>query len=261
MADKTYEVKIEEYEYEVDGQKLMAVLALPVSGSKFPVVVDIHGHVIGSEDSIKKFSPSLDRPYTGDIRIFTKKGFAVFLPVMIGYGRTGGKMDFCGPATIKGVVESIRQIVLNDERLNGEVLVAYGVSRGAIVSAQLATKFPKMFKAAIFQSGAYDAKNNFETTQIEGIRENFRKEAGTSERAFRERSSIFDMEKLQCPVLILHGENDDRIDVSEAKNLDKKLTELNKEHKSVIFPGMDHFLSRPDVSKEISEFLTKYVSN
>ncbi len=192
-----------------------------------------------------------------DIRKLTELGFAVFLPLMIGYGRTGGKMDFCGPATVKGVIEGIKQIVIKDDRLNGETLIAYGVSRGAIVSAQLVTQFPEMFKAAIFQSGAYDAKNSFEKTQIEGIRENFRKEAGTDEQAFRERSPLFDMEKLQCPVLILHGEEDDRIDVSEAINLDKKLTNLNKSHKTVMFPGVDHFLPRSAVWEEISSFLSK----
>lgn len=258
MIKKVHEVTIEEYEYVADGQKLTAILAFPVEGEVFPVVVDIHGHVIGNLEEIKKFNPAMGRPYTADIKQFVRRGFAVFLPVMVGYGPTGGERDFCGPKTIQGVMEGIKQIVLKDERLKKDGLIVYGVSRGATVAASLATQYSEHFSAAIFQSGAYDAKNSFEKTQIEGIRDNFRNEAGTSEQAFRERSPLFDMEKLMCPVLILHGENDDRIDVSEAKNLDKRLTELGKTHETIIFSEADHFLPRPEVMEKILSFLKKH---
>ena len=41
-------------------------------------------------------------------------------------------------------------------------------------------------------------------------------ETGWTEAAIRERSSIFQMDRLKCPVLILHGEKDINVPVSQA---------------------------------------------
>jgi len=57
----------------------------------------------------------------------------------------------------------------------------------------------------------------------------FRKlrETGMTREAVRVRSSILRMDRLQCPVLILHGENDRNVPVSPAKLLANRLQDAD----------------------------------
>ena len=61
-----------------------------------------------------------------------------------------------------------------------------------------------------------DFKKAHDEATIEGIRHNMEVESGWTEAAIRERSSVFKMEKLKCPVLILHREKDENVPVTQA---------------------------------------------
>ncbi|HEX9652715.1 MAG TPA: PIN domain-containing protein, partial [bacterium] len=50
-----------------------------------------------------------------------------------------------------------------------------------------------------------DFQKAYDATQLEGIRENMRAETGMTDEAIKQRSSLLAMDKLACPVLILHG--------------------------------------------------------
>ena len=90
----------------------------------------------------------------------------------------------------------------------------YGFSRGGM-AALLAVQLDDL-KAAVFGAGIYDFKRAHDEATIEGIRTNMESETGWTEAAIRERSSIFQMDRLKCPVLILHGEKDINVPVSQA---------------------------------------------
>ena len=61
-------------------------------------------------------------------------------------------------------------------------------------------------KAAAFFAGIYDFKKAYDEIKIEGIRENMVAETRMAPEAIKKRSSILQMQKLNCPVLILHGQ-------------------------------------------------------
>ena len=166
-------------------------------------------------------------------------GYYAFIPSLIGYGFSEGEPDYCGPKTIGVVIEGVKQL---KSEFYFDKLGVWGGSRGAIAAALVTVKEPKLFDFAIFQSGAYDMKRNIESTTIEGIKQNYFKEAGISNEAYSERSPIFLMDRLEIPVLILHGEKDDHISVEQAQLLDAKLTKLQKSHELIIVPEAGHFL-------------------
>lgn len=64
--------------------------------------------------------------------------------------------------------------------------------------------------------------------------------------AIRERSSILRMEVLKCPVLILHGEKDVNVPVSQAYALRDRLTQLHKDFEIKLFPDREHSIG-PEV--------------
>lgn len=251
---------LEDYIYrDAEQQELSAVLAYPKTNEKSPVVVYIHGHM--DKDNIPSYSSISSPPTTYIWHGLIRQGFAVFMPTMVGYGSTGGEPDACGPRTIRGIRAGIDEILLKSEIIDKKRIIIYGISRGGNVAAQLATKYPNLFAGAILQSGFYDAENNYKTTKIDGIRKTIDHENGSGEQAFKERSPINYMAQLTCPVLILHGAEDDRVDVSEAKNLDEKLNTLKKTHTTVILPGTDHYIVGKQRSELIQPFLKNFTNN
>ena len=77
-----------------------------------------------------------------------------------------------------------------------------------------------------------------------------------TEAAVRERSSIFQMEKLKCPVLILHGEKDENVPVSQAYLLRDRLTALKKDFEIKLYPDRAHGIG-PEVATETIDFFKR----
>jgi dipeptidyl aminopeptidase/acylaminoacyl peptidase len=82
-------------------------------------------------------------------------------------------------------------------------------------------------------------------------------ETGLSEAALRERSPLFAMEHLACPVLILHGEKDQNAPVDQAKLLQARLTELKKPFEIKLFPDRGHDLGMSNVLEATSDFFRR----
>jgi dipeptidyl aminopeptidase/acylaminoacyl peptidase len=94
--------------------------------------------------------------------------------------------------------------------------------------------------ATVLGAGIYDFKKAHDEAIIEGIRHNMEVESGWTEVSIRERSSVFMMNKLKCPLLILHGEKDENVPVTQANLLRDRLTELKKEFEIKLFPERPH---------------------
>jgi len=124
-----------------------------------------------------------------------------------------------------------------------------------MAASLLAVQLPDV-RAAVFGAGIYDFKKAYEETRIEGIRNLMRSETGMGRKAIEERSSILKMEKLSCPVLILHGERDERVPVDQALMLRDRLTSLGKEFEVKLFPDSGHEM-RPEVPMLTVEFLRR----
>jgi dipeptidyl aminopeptidase/acylaminoacyl peptidase len=95
-------------------------------------------------------------------------------------------------------------------------------------------------KAAVFGAGVYDFQRLYDDSTLPGIRRNMKDETGMTKEAVRERSSILRMDRLKCPVLILHGERDINVPVNQAKMLRDRLTQLHKEFEIKLFPDKEH---------------------
>jgi dipeptidyl aminopeptidase/acylaminoacyl peptidase len=81
------------------------------------------------------------------------------------------------------------------------------------------------------------------------------------ENEYTKRSACYWPEKINTPILILHGGADWRVDVGQAEKLANKLEELGKTYELVIYPGGSHELEgyMQDVLSKISEWFEKYL--
>lgn len=79
----------------------------------------------------------------------------------------------------------------------------------------------------------------------------------------RDRSPINHVERLQAPLLLIHGENDSRVPVSESRRFAERARELDRPVTYVEFPGQGHSINGLDNTltyyRTIFDFLTESV--
>jgi dipeptidyl aminopeptidase/acylaminoacyl peptidase len=236
------QVRICRYDYQVDNRSVEALSFQPPGEGQFPGVLLIPGHMHTAKDLIQMGN------------VLAGLGFACLAVTPPGYGKSKGPRDFVGPKTIAVLTAGYRKFQQEpfvDENRMG----IYGYSRGGMAASLLAVQLPDA-RAAVFGAGIYDFRKAFEETRIEGIRDIMRSETGMSRKAIEERSSILQMEKLNCPVLILHGEKDERVPVSQAIMLRDRLTSLGKEFEIRLFPNSGHEMG-PEVRILTVEFFRR----
>jgi len=138
-------------------------------------------------------------------------------------------------------------------------IVMLGFSRGGMMT-YLAIKHGAEIKAAAVVGGVTDIGQNYHERE-EGMKNVIRELVGTDKSEWEKRSAVYWPEKINVPVLILHGEDDWRVNVSQAKELSEKLKKAGKVHKLVIYPNGDHGLTkhRAQSNNEIIGWFFKYL--
>jgi len=182
-------------------------------------------------------------------------GFGAMAVSQRGFGRSEGEPDWVGPATISALRAGYERFCRTDW-VDANRTAVFGYSRGAVAAAILAVRI-KGLKAAVCAAGIYDLAREYETNKIPGIRANMEKETGLTEEAFRERSPLFMVEDLECPLLILHGEKDVNASVEQAKLLRDRLDELKKDYEIRLFADRDHNLGRQNLHAALLDFLER----
>jgi len=82
----------------------------------------------------------------------------------------------------------------------------------------------------------------------------------TKENEYKNRSAVYWPEKLNLPILILHGENDWKVNVTQVQKLAVQLNQLGYTHKLIVYPNGDHGLSTHSIlrDREILNWFSKY---
>lgn len=236
-------VRVCKRDYSVDGKNVEAVSFQPRVGGPFPGLLLIPGHATTARDWIPNGLT------------FARNGYAGLAVSQPGYGRSGGPGDYVGPKTIKVLIEGYRRWQ-RESSVDGKRMGIVGYSRGGMAASLLAVQLDDV-KAAVLGAGVYDFRRQYDETGLDGIRENMKAETGMTEEAIKQRSSVLQMEKLKCPVLILHGEKDINVPVSQAHLLRDRLTSLKKEFEIQIFPDRNHGIGPENLYKYSLDFLKR----
>lgn len=249
MPSHEEELRVSYLQYSSNHLNSEALIIRPAGKGPFPGVVFIHGHASDSWKSLW-FGYQL-----------TQFGFACLLPTQRGYGFSqGGTPDFCGPATVQAVLDGIalfREKAFVDSRRIG----IWGISRGATVAGLTASIKPRTFRALVLQSGTYDLEMYVSGRGSSEIKATIINEIGKSKYALRIRSLLPETKRLSCPILILHGEQDERVPADQARALDARLNELKKEHRTVLVPGAGHFITQSTFAAYTIPFLKAALSH
>ncbi|GAC1447890.1 MAG: S9 family peptidase [Ktedonobacterales bacterium] len=232
-----------------DGLRIPAYFYRPVASNRtstagLPVIVFVHG---GPES---QFRPLHAAPWMPPLQYYLSRGFAVFAPNVrgsAGYGKTYIHLDDVrlrpdSVADLKAGVEWLVGQGGADPRRIGVMGRSYG---GFMVLAAI-TSYPDLWAAAADIVGIANFLTFFEHTGV--WRRHLRTpEYGDPERDadfLRELSPLFKADRITAPLLVLHGANDPRVPVGEARQIVAAVQARGRPAELLLFPDEGHFMLR-----------------
>ena len=224
-----------------DGLEIPAFLYLPpdYQGKPIPFVIDVHG---GPES---QFRPGFVRNF----QYLLLNGYGVFAPNIrgsSGYGKEYVMLDNYKKRldSIKDVAEGAKWLIKNGYTTKDRLAIKGGSYGGYVVMAAL-TEFPDLFAAGIDEVGIVNFVTFLENTKT------YRRELRESEygpltdKEFLESiSPIHKVDKVKAALLVIHGENDPRVPVDEARQVIEAMRAQGGEVDSLIFSDEGHGIAK-----------------
>ncbi len=248
---------VEKIFYISGGLKVSGYIAYPKDDSKkYPNIIWCRGG-LGNAGAIDRFT---SRGIFGQLASW---GYCVFASQYRGNDGGEGHDDFGGD----DLNDVLNLISLAEEipHSNREVWGIEGWSRGGMMTYLSLTK-TNLFKAAIVLGGIANLRCNadeskfmrrlYEHTLGKYDEEEFKSRCGT-------RSIVNFADKLSktTPMLIIHGNNDERVLPHDSLDLSYKLLDLKIPYRLVMLEGGDHFLKshRKEVDEMRKNWFEKYL--
>jgi dipeptidyl aminopeptidase/acylaminoacyl peptidase len=226
-----------------DGKTIEGILVLPVNykeGQRVPLIVEPHGGPAGVRTV--SFNPLW--------QMFAGAGYAVFAPNFRGSGNYGREFvrsnigDWGGGDyrdIMAGVDDLIKEGIADEAKLGVE-----GWSYGGFMTNWIITHTDR-FKAAVSGAGLSNLESFYGTTDIQGFMEYYHKGfPWVSREIYRSSSPLTSSFKVNTPVLILHGEEDTRVPISQSEELYQYLKNTGVNVKFVRYPRESHGLREPN---------------
>jgi dipeptidyl aminopeptidase/acylaminoacyl peptidase len=217
-------------------------LVRPRGSGTFPLMVLLHGHSFVGIGA-RRVLPAADA-FANEV---CYASLAVSLP---GYGDTDVRAGPLAEITRQVVLDAIataRQLPWVDAKQ----IYLYGFSRGAVVAAALIGQMDGI-KGALLHSGAYDLQRLYQDTSSFWLRRLLNPKGDANPRL---RNLLPEAANWQASTLILHGEQDTFIPVSQATLLRDRLQNLGKPHRLVLFPEYGHRLPLAEIKETAMQFL------
>jgi dipeptidyl aminopeptidase/acylaminoacyl peptidase len=233
-----------------DGKSIKAKIYLPPQfdkTKKYPMVVFVHG--AGYLQNIINGWNNYYREFMFN-HLLTQKDYIVLdidYRGSAGYGRDfrTDVYDFLGGLDLQDHLDGIDYAVKNysaDIRRVG----IYGGSYGGFIAEMAVMRAPEKIACAAALRPVADWKNYFTTNPIYTMERLGYPDKNAE--AYKRSSPISYADKLQQPLLILHGLADDNVHAQDSMQLIEKLIRLNKTQyfESMFYPTENHGFVRPE---------------
>lgn len=248
-SDKTEAYRIR---YTSDGLEVVGFVVKPKAADvKFPAIIFNRG---GNREYGKVTEGMLKH-----LSFLSAQGYVVLASQYRGNDGGEGQEDFGGKDVndVLNIIALARSLPFVDPTK----IVMLGYSRGGMMT-YLAIKHGADIQAAVVVGGISDLEQLYRDRE-EGMKDVIRELVGMEHADWEARSAIYWPENIDVPILILHGEGDRRVHVSQAKRLATKLREANSAHELVLFPEGDHGLKthRSERNRYIFDWFEKYLND
>lgn len=178
---------------------------------------------------------------------FAQEGFIVFAPFYRGNQGGEGMEDFAG----EDRHDAFAAFSLLKAHPLIENIHVFGFSRGGVMALQTAIHFPET--ASVVTWGGV---SDMELTYLERVdlRKMMKRVIGGTPRKYPERyryrTPLYELERLQASVLIIHGWNDQNVSIEHAIRLERGLKDLQKSVTTWYFKNFTHYFP-PAINREV----------
>lgn len=240
-----------------DGVVVEGLLTYPVgftNSSPAPLLVVAHA---GGETFTSSFvgNPAAGSSWAYPPPVFSSRGFAVLRVNQRGGGLSGYGHDSSLPTfkpelkanadILTGVDHLIEMGVADPDRLG-----IMGWSNGGLVTASLLTTTDRFVAASVVAGFPYlsimSATNPIMTHDLGA-------EPWEDLQPYLEHSPSLALDRVRAPTLIIHGETDTQVPVSQARALHGALSKLGVPVELAVYQGMGHGPSKPSQYIDVAE--------
>jgi len=184
---------------------------------------------------------------------FATMGIRVVCVSLPGYGKSSGPGRFVGPQSVETARHAIDLLAARPD-VDSKRIAVWGMGDGA-VAAGLLMDSDRRPRAFILQSGAYDMLKLWPEAPLR-TKLDILRQVWPSIRALKERSVVEHLPgKLNCSILILHGESDRRMPLKQAEQLAKALSKRGAHIQTYYVPKGSHDLGTRAVAGPVRGFL------
>ena len=242
-----------------DGLELDGYLSLPKNYSGKPVATIIlpHGGPMSEDyEEFDRFSAYL-----------SNRGYAVFQPNY--RGSSGRGYDFMMHAVggygleMQDDLEDSVKYLIAEKIADPNNVAIVGASYGGYAALMGATKTPDLFKLAISFAGMSDLVRMRKGFRYYLARNSFREQFGNDKDQLKETSPVRMVDKVKIPILLIHGNKDAIVPVTQSRVMADALKDAHKTYEYVELEDGTHNLDYLDHRKQTFEameaFLKKYM--
>lgn len=239
--------------YENDGLTISGWMVVPKGkpGSRFPVLI----YNRGGNGSFGALDFAL---LMSNVFPYAEHGFIVLASQYRGVPETDPKrfgVDHFGGDDVRDVTRLI-ELAKRLPNADPHDIFMLGVSRGGMMSF-MAARHSRDIKAMAVISGVSDLESElqFRPEMEQVYLERIPGYRSAKASALAKRSVLAWAQDLpeDMPVLLLHGDKDERVSVANGIRLHQRLDQLQRPNRLIVYPGDDHFLShhRKEAIEEI----------
>lgn len=232
-------VELREITYWSENLRVKGLLAIPKFEGNFDAMLYLRGGL----QSIGMVRPAR-------VAQFAEKGFVVFAPYYRGNRGGEGKDEFAGADRF----DAVNAAIVLKKIAKKEKIHIYGFSRGGLMALWTAILRDDIASLVVW-SGVSDMVATYEQ-RVDMRRGMKRIIGGTPTKypeRYMERTPLYEVEKINAPVLIIHGTDDQHVDISHSYKLLEKLQALRKPVETIFSQGLKHHypseLNRATVQK------------
>jgi dipeptidyl aminopeptidase/acylaminoacyl peptidase len=248
-----------------DSTEIEGLLIYPLgyeNGRRYPLLTYIHGGPEGA------YTRNFNASWSAFPQVYAGNGYAVFMPNFRGSSNYGAKFAQANKLTIgkvdyedvlSGIDELVKRGIADENRL-----AVAGWSYGGYLSGWI-IGHTNRFRCAAYGAGLSNAVSYWATADIQYSRE--RLHGGTpweNRKAYDELSPLSYLSQARTPVLIFHGEKDERVPLGQSLESFRTLKRTGVPVQLVVYPDQGHGLTVPsyqlDKMKREFAWIEKYLS-
>lgn len=222
------------------GEELEAILTIPKGATlaKLPMVLVPHGGPIDVQD---------DWLFDDDAQFLASRGYLVLQVNYRGSSGRGGNFKAAGyhqwgTGIQQDLIDAVKWTIA-EKYADPQRICIYGGSFGGYSAMMAPIRAPGMFTCAIGYAGIYDMAMRYkkgDTQQSKAGRNALRIQMGDDPAELAANSPVNLASKIDVPVLLIHGEDDQRAPFAHAKAMRAALEAAHKPYEWMSKPGEGH---------------------